>query len=58
MDESKFRTELKNVYKFHRVDFSTFGGELEAAILVEGQHSARSKPKLLQRFQLSERDYI
>ena len=35
LDESKFREDLLDKYKFHRVDFSTFGGETEAAILVE-----------------------
>ena len=52
--ELQFRSELLEKYKFHRIDFSTFGSQLEAAILVETENTASSKPKLLQKFNLSE----
>jgi len=46
-DEDKFRQELKNRFKFHRLDFCTFGGQSESKILVENNHTSKSKPKLL-----------
>lgn len=53
LDESRFRQDLQNKFKFHRVDFTTFGAQTEAAILVEIEETAKSKPKLLQRFNLA-----
>lgn len=48
LDESKFRQDLLDKYKFHRIDFSTFGGETEAAVLVENDKAiARSRPILV-----------
>ena len=52
LDDSKFRQDLYDKYQFHRVDFSTFGGETEAAILVE-KNSNKSHPILCQRFTMS-----
>ena len=53
-DESKFRSELYDKYKFHRVDFSTFGGQAEGAILIEKKASSvsSSRPILVSRFHL------
>jgi len=47
MDDSKFREDMLDKYKFHRLDFSTFGGQSEAAILVEKKSTSKSRPKLV-----------
>ena len=47
MDDSKFREDLLDKFKFHRLDFSTFGGQSEAAILVERKSTHKSRPKLI-----------
>ena len=53
LEESKFRQNLLDKYKFCRVDFSTFGGETEGNILIEKEGSiARSKPILIQRYHM------
>ena len=53
-DENKFRSELYDKYKFHRVDFSTFGGQAEGAILIEkkAQSVNNSRPILVSRFHM------
>ena len=52
-EESKFRQDLLDRYKFCRVDFSTFGGETESAILIEKNGPiASAKPILIQRYQM------
>ena len=47
MDDSKFREDMLDRFKFHRMDFSTFGGQSEASILVERKHTSKSRPKLI-----------
>jgi len=39
-------------FKFHRLDFSSFGGQSDATILVEKKQTSNSKPKLVQRYSL------
>lgn len=38
-DDKKFRENLHDKYKLHRLDFGSFGGQSDAAILVERKHS-------------------
>ena len=52
MHNSKFREELLDKFAFHRLDFSTFGGQSEAAILTEHKPTSKSRPKLIQRFSM------
>jgi len=52
-EDSKFLTDLFKQYKYHRLDFSTFGGQSDGAILVERLQGEKTKPKLLQKFTLN-----
>ena len=47
MDDQKFKQQMTDKFKFHRLDFSTFGGQSDAAILVEKKFTNKSRPKLL-----------
>ena len=58
MDDSKFREDLLDKFKFHRLDFSTFGGQSEAAILVERETNRKSRPKLIQRYSVNANNLI
>ena len=55
-DKEKFQERLWSKYKYRSLDFSTFGGECEAKLLIQVQDSSAFAknlgPRLIQRFNM------